>query len=204
VVRAAAQSAPSGAAQQAPFSPFSPFSPYPPAMPSPARTQAPATRPMERVHVKRQVVRPHRSQQKVAERAERKRSRVNKKQSHRKLAESSENQREIAQGEGYKRVSDLVNFPEFFPGLGIIYVKPDTLPTGPFLCFDRKDRLVATVYMIPIKDIEDHKTVEAAGMTGPVDHVSFYFNHGHPGVDVPHYHFVIWHVSRKDEARVAQ
>jgi hypothetical protein len=34
--------------------------------------------------------------------------------------------------------------------------------------------------------------------------VSFYFNPGHPGVDMPHYHFVIWHVSKKDEARVAQ
>lgn len=105
---------------------------------------------------------------------------------------------------GYKRVSDLVNFPRFFPGLGIIFVKPDTLPTGPFLCFDRNDRLVATVYMIPIKDIDDHKTIEATGVTAPVDHVSFYFNAGHPGVDMPHYHFVIWHVSKKDEARVAQ
>ena len=25
-----------------------------------------------------------------------------------------------------------------------------------------------------------------------------------PGVDVPHYRFVIWHVSKKDEARVAK
>ncbi|MBV8698461.1 hypothetical protein [Bradyrhizobium sp.] len=115
------------------------------------------------------------------------------------------NQRKIAERNGFKAVSDLVNFPKFFPGLGIIYVKPDTLPLGPFLCFDRRDRLVATVYMVPIKDIDDHKTLEAAGFTaGPVDHVSFYFNAGHPGVDMPHYHVVLWHVSRKDEARVAQ
>jgi hypothetical protein len=37
-----------------------------------------------------------------------------------------------------------------------------------------------------------------------VDHVSIYFNAGHPGVDVPHYHVVLWHVSKKEEARVAK
>jgi hypothetical protein len=129
---------------------------------------------------------------------------VGRAESGKKPVRPVENQREAAEKNGYKRVSDLVNFPKFFPGLGIIFVKPDTLPAGPFLCFDRQDRLVATVYMIPIKDIDDHKTIDAAGVTGPVDHVSFYFNPGHPGVAMPHYHFVIWHVSKKDEARVAQ
>jgi hypothetical protein len=114
------------------------------------------------------------------------------------------NQRKIAEQKGYKRVSDLVNFPKFFPGLGIIYVKSETLPIGPFLCFDRNDRLIATVYMVPTKDIEDHKSFEAAGFAGRADHVSLYFNPGHPGVDVPHYHVVIWHVTKKQEARVAR
>jgi hypothetical protein len=124
---------------------------------------------------------------------------------HVKKSHSSVNQRKVAETKGYKKVSSLVNFPEFFPGLGIIYVKPDTLPLGPFLCFDRKDHLVATVYMIPTKDIEDRKTFEnLTGFSAKGDHVSLYFNSGHPGVDVPHYHFVVWHVSKKDEARVAQ
>ncbi|MEK9278859.1 MULTISPECIES: hypothetical protein [unclassified Bradyrhizobium] len=114
------------------------------------------------------------------------------------------NQRKIAEKNGYKRISDLVNFPKFFPGLGIIFVKPDTLPLGPFLCFDRKDRLVATVYMVPNKDIDDHKSLEGTGSAGSVDHVSFYFNPGHPGVDVPHYHVVLWHVTKQQEARVAK
>lgn len=97
-----------------------------------------------------------------------------------------------------------MTFPKFFPGLGIIFVKPDTLPLGPFLCFDRRDRLIATVYMVPNKDIDDHKSLEGAGSARPVDHVSFYFNPGHPGVDVPHYHVVLWHVTKKQEARVAK
>ena len=97
-----------------------------------------------------------------------------------------------------------MNFPKFSPGLGILFVKPETLPLGPFLSFDRKDNLVATVYMVPTKDIDDHQRLEAPGFAGPTDHVSLYFNSGHPGVDVPHYHFVIWHVSKKEEARVAK
>jgi hypothetical protein len=113
------------------------------------------------------------------------------------------NQRKIAEKNGYKRLSELANFPKFFPGLGILFVKPGTLPLGPVLCFDRKDRLVATVYMVPIKDIDDHKSLEAPGFAGRVDHVTIYFNAGHPGVDVPHYHVVIWHVTKKEEARVA-
>jgi hypothetical protein len=115
------------------------------------------------------------------------------------------NQRKIAEKSGYKRVSDLVNFPKFFPSLGVLFVKPETLPLGPFLSFDRKDRLMATVYMVPTRDIDDRKLLEAPGSAGAaLDHVSIYFNPGHPGVDVPHYHVVIWHVSRKEEARVAK
>jgi hypothetical protein len=121
----------------------------------------------------------------------------------RHVVRSLPNRRKIAEKNGYKRVSELVNFPKFFPGLGIIFVKPGTLPLGPFLCFDRKDRLMATVYMLPITDIDDHKSLEAPGFAGPVDHVTIYFNAGHAGVDVPHYHVVIWHVTKKEEARVA-
>ena len=121
----------------------------------------------------------------------------------RHVVRSHPNQRKIAEKNGYKRVSELANFPKFFPGLGILFVKPGTLPLGPTLCFDRKDRLMATVYMVPIKDFDDHKSLEAPGFAGRVDHVTIYFNAGHPGVDVPHYHVVIWHVTKKEEARVA-
>lgn len=112
----------------------------------------------------------------------------------------------VAESKGFKPVSDLVHFPTFFPGLGMIYVQPDALPLGPFECFDRSKRLVATLYMVPIKDIDDHKTLEAKApsFAGKIDHTTFYFNPGHPGVEVPHYHVVLWHVTKEEERRVAQ
>jgi hypothetical protein len=123
---------------------------------------------------------------------------------HRKKTAKRVNQRKVAEGNGYKKVSSLVDFPAFFPGLGVIYVKPETLPGGPFLSFDRKDGLVATIYMVPVQDINDHKKFDLSGFSGRSDHVTFYFNSGHPGVAMPHYHFVIWHVSKEGEASVAK
>jgi hypothetical protein len=101
------------------------------------------------------------------------------------------NLRNAAEAKGFKKVSSLAVFPEFVPGLGVFYVKPETLPHGPLLLFDRKDRLVATVYMIPVQDINDHKKFALSGFSGRVDHVTFYFQSGHVGADMPHYHFVI-------------
>ena len=60
-------------------------------------------------------------------------------------------------GGEYKKVSSLVNLPDFLPGLGTLYVVPSTLPAGPFLAYDRGGKLVSSVYMIPIKDIDAHK-----------------------------------------------
>ena len=105
---------------------------------------------------------------------------------------------------GFKRVSDLVQLPRFMPGLGVLYVKPDTLPTGPFLAYDRAGRRVSTIYMIPVDDIQQQKKFDLTGMARENDHVSMYFNPGHPGVEMPHYHVVIWHVGKTGEARVAQ
>lgn len=95
------------------------------------------------------------------------------------------NQLTIAESDRNKRLGDLVNFPKFFPGLGVIFVKPDTILLGPFLCFDRNDRLIATVYMVSIKDIDDHKSLEAPAFAGNVDHVSHYFKSAHPGFEMP-------------------
>ena len=105
----------------------------------------------------------------------------------------------------YKKVSELVRLPDFLPGLGQLYVDPATLPAGPFLAYDRQGRLVSTVYMIPVEDLNPDKTFsDLAAPGGNVDHVDVYFNAGHPGVEKPHAHVVMWHVPKADEARVAQ
>ena len=104
----------------------------------------------------------------------------------------------------YKKVSDLVKLPDFLPGLGTLYVDPKTLPAGPFLAYDRDGKLVSTVYMIPSKDLAAQKKFDdLAGSGSKVDHVDIYFNAGHPGVEEPHAHLVLWHVPKADEARVA-
>src|SRR3954453_11486799 len=104
----------------------------------------------------------------------------------------------------YKKVSELVKLPDFLPGLGTLYVDPKTLPAGPFLAYDRNGQLVSTVYMIPTEDISAQKKFDdLAAPGGRVDHVDMYFNAGHPGVEKPHYHVVLWHVSKADESRVA-
>jgi uncharacterized protein len=108
-------------------------------------------------------------------------------------------------GGAYKKVSTLVKLPDFLPGLGTLYVNPATLPAGPFLAYDHKGRLVSTIYMIPVKDIDAQKKFdELAAPGGRVDHVDLYFNAGHPGVPEPHYHIVLWHVSPAQESRVAK
>jgi hypothetical protein len=104
-------------------------------------------------------------------------------------------------GGNYKAVSGLVPLPNFLPGLGTLYVDPATLPAGPFLAYDRDGVLVSSIYMIPISDIEAHKTfANLAAAKEPVDHVDMYYNAGHPGVAVPHYHIVVWYVSAEKAA----
>ncbi|MBP2316445.1 DUF5602 domain-containing protein [Azospirillum soli] len=108
-------------------------------------------------------------------------------------------------GGTYKKVSELVKLPDFLPGMGTLYVDPATLPAGPFLAYDHDGRLASTIYMIPVEDIQGQKkfdNLKAAG--GKVDHVDMYFNAGHPGVEKPHYHVVLWHIATADEARVAK
>lgn len=102
-------------------------------------------------------------------------------------------------GGDYKQVSTLVALPDFLPGLGSLYVQPATLPAGPFLAYDRDGRLVSTIYMIPIDDIEAQKKFDdlAVGTDNVVD-VEMYYNAGHPGVEEPHYHVVLWHVPESE------
>lgn len=108
-------------------------------------------------------------------------------------------------GGAYKKVSELVKLPNFLPGLGTLYVDPKTLPAGPFLAYDHDGKLVSTIYMIPLKDITEKKAfLDLPAPGGTVDHVSLYYNAGHPGVAEPHYHVVLWHVPKAQEQLVAK
>jgi hypothetical protein len=108
-------------------------------------------------------------------------------------------------GGDYKKVSELVKLPDFLPGLGTLYVNPMTLPAGPFIAYDHQGKLVSTIYMIPLKDLDSQKKFDdLAAPGGKVDHVSIYYNAGHPGVPDPHYHVVLWHVPKAQESLVAK
>lgn len=107
--------------------------------------------------------------------------------------------------EPFQQVSKLVELPDFIPGIGELYVDPATLPAGPFVAYDRDGRLVSTIYMIPVEDLNPDKTFDDLAAPGNnVDHVDIYYNAGHPGVEVPHAHVVLWHVPADAESRVAE
>ena len=105
-------------------------------------------------------------------------------------------QRKAPPGDGYKKVSTLVQLPDFLPGLGTLYADPATLPAGPFLAYDRQGNLVSSIYMIPLKDMNDQKAFTAlkTGKGEQVDHVDVVYNTGHPGVAEPHYHIILWYI----------
>lgn len=99
-------------------------------------------------------------------------------------------------GGDYRKVSELVALPEFIPGMGTLYVQPDTLPAGPFLAYDADSTLVSTIYMVPIEAMQAQEKFPGLDVgRDSVQQVDMYYNAGHPGVDEPHYHVVLWHVS---------
>lgn len=106
--------------------------------------------------------------------------------------------------EGYEPVSELTELPEFIPGLGSLYVQPDTLPAGPFLAYDREGELVSSIYMIPLDQLQAQESFENLSVgEETVVSTDLHFNAGHPGVDEPHYHIVLWHVP-EDEAQLGE
>lgn len=101
-------------------------------------------------------------------------------------------------GGDYKKVSELVDLPEFIPGMGQLYVQPDTLPAGPFLAYDRNGDLASTIYMIPLEGMNAHGQWNQLATTGhKVQSVDITYNPGHPGVNEPHYHVTLWHVTKQ-------
>ena len=104
----------------------------------------------------------------------------------------------------YAKVSDLVKLPEFIPGLGTLYVDPASLPAGPFLAYDHDGKLSATVYMTPIETLKGGKAFEHLSLgSHDVSSVDVYYNAGHPGVEKPHIHVVLYH-DKDAEERLAK
>ena len=98
-------------------------------------------------------------------------------------------------GGAYQPVSALVPLPDHIPGIGTLYVDPATLPAGPFAAYDKSGILVSTVYMIPLDDMQAQTKFGGLEVAGAATtSVDMYYNAGHPGVDKPHYHIVLWHV----------
>lgn len=108
-------------------------------------------------------------------------------------------------GGDFQKVSQLVDLPEFLPGLGVLWVDPGTLPAGPFLAYDRDGHLMSTIYMVPMDDLSDRKAfTDLAAADRPVRSVDFRFNAGHPGIPEPHYHVVLWHVPADEAAKLQE
>jgi hypothetical protein len=108
-------------------------------------------------------------------------------------------------GGAYQQVSKLVPLPDFLPGLGTLYVDPASLPAGPFLAYDHQGKLVSSIYMIPLSDMNNHKAFDNLKIAQErADHVDIVFNAGHPGMAMPLYHIIVWYVSRAEAAKLAK
>lgn len=104
----------------------------------------------------------------------------------------------------YQAVSDLVDLPEFLPGLGKLFVDPATLPAGPFLAYDHDGKLSATVYMTPLAELQNGTVYNDLSLgAAEVTSVDIYYNAGHPGVEEPHAHVVLYH-DADAKARLAE
>jgi hypothetical protein len=76
-------------------------------------------------------------------------------------------------GGKFVKLSQLARFPNFYPGLGTIYVQPDTMPIGPYYSYDRLGHQVNTIYMVPMTFFDQHKIdplIEGSHLK--VDHVT--------------------------------
>ena len=120
------------------------------------------------------------------------------------LAHDEEALRQSPPGAPYVQVSEALPLPEFIPGLGTLFVDPDTLPAGPFLAYDREEELSATIYMTPLDELENGTAYDdlpvGLHQTSSVD---IYYNAGHPGVERPHAHVVLYH-DQDAKARLAK
>ena len=66
--------------------------------------------------------------------------------------------------------------------------------------YDHNGKLIATIYMVPEKDLEEHLKMVSDEKTPPVDHWQMHYVKQMHGIDGPHYHITLWHVPAEEEA----
>lgn len=101
----------------------------------------------------------------------------------------------------FRKVSEVSSLPDFMPGLGMLYVDPAMMPTGPYLGYDKDSKLINIVYMISLKQLDDHKNFFNLGaMLGEqtIDHIDISFNKGNAAMNEPHYQIVQWLIPNDD------
>lgn len=110
------------------------------------------------------------------------------------LAHDADKLAQMPPGEPYIQVSEALPLPDFIPGLGTLFVNPETLPAGPFLGYDHDGNLAATIYMTPLEDLENGTSYDDLAVGDhTVSGADIYYNAGHPGVEAPHAHVVLFH-----------
>ncbi|MSU91821.1 hypothetical protein GE300_19795 [Rhodobacteraceae bacterium 2CG4] len=110
------------------------------------------------------------------------------------LAHEKEALAQIPPGAPYVRVSETLPLPDYLPGLGTLFVDPATLPAGPFLGYDLDGNLSATIYMTPLEELQNGTSYDNLHVGNHnVSSVDIYYNAGHPGVEAPHAHVVLFH-----------
>jgi BON domain-containing protein len=85
-----------------------------------------------------------------------------------------------------------------FKGLVRIDGDPVARPHGPFAAYDRSGRLVATIYAISMRELAE-LGADSLDARGRIDHVTIYPVAANADVPDPHYHVVLWHLSRSAE-----
>jgi hypothetical protein len=86
------------------------------------------------------------------------------------------------------------------PGLARVEAAGGHYPSAAFAAYDRTGRVVATVYTVAMRELASLGLEDLRADGRPIDHVSIYVVPAHPDVPDPHFHVVLWHVSRQEAA----
>lgn len=83
---------------------------------------------------------------------------------------------------------------------GVARVDAAERPGAPDVAYDARGRLVATVYTVPMRELSEAGIEDLRASGRAIDHVSIYPAPAHAEMPLPHYHVVLWHVTRPEAA----